>query len=229
MAQLKDSIITGDLRVTGTIYGLLHGGGSSAALTTTANAIAYFSDTAGTFASKPSGNGALYATSTNGALTFGTLPIAQGGTGATSATNARTNLGLGTLATKSSIADHSYTYPTGATSRTADVALNTTTVNSITAVGTLPELTITSTACDDITAWSAGTMFSAAVNNEVLTFTAGTAPNLSYTARSVGSASGWSAGTLPTKGADTTVATSVKTQPTFTVTTATGNLAHTIS
>jgi hypothetical protein len=39
-------------------------------------------------------NGAFYATSTNGAAQFGTLPIAQGGTGATSASAARTNLSV---------------------------------------------------------------------------------------------------------------------------------------
>ena len=47
-------------------------------------------------------SGALYATSANGAAQFGTLPVAQGGTGATSASSARTNLGLGTAATKDS-------------------------------------------------------------------------------------------------------------------------------
>ena len=55
-------------------------------ITTTANAIAYYTDTAGTFGSKASANGALYATSANGALNWGTLPVAQGGTGATSFT-----------------------------------------------------------------------------------------------------------------------------------------------
>ena len=39
-------------------------------------------------------NGAAYATSANGALTFGALPIAQGGTGSTSASAARTALGV---------------------------------------------------------------------------------------------------------------------------------------
>lgn len=63
--------------------------------------------------------------------------------------------------------------------------------------GTLPSITITSTACDDITAWSAGTAASASVSNGVLIITNGTAPSLSYTAKSVGSASAWSAGTLP--------------------------------
>lgn len=56
---------------------------TKANLTTTANAIAYYTDTAGTFGSKASANGALYATSANGTLTFGTLPAAQGGTGKT--------------------------------------------------------------------------------------------------------------------------------------------------
>lgn len=66
------------------------------------------------------------------------------------------------------------------------VTLNTTKVNSITAVGTLPSCTLPTYT----------------VNNEVLSITAGS----------------FSAGTLPTKGGDTTVATSVKafTQPTFT-------------
>ena len=75
-------------------------GAKYASITTTSNAIAYYTNTAGTFGSKASANGALYATSTNGALQWGTLPIAQGGTGATSAANARTNLGLGTMATE---------------------------------------------------------------------------------------------------------------------------------
>ena len=39
-------------------------------------------------------NGALYATATNGAAQFGTLPVAQGGTGATTSAAARTNLGV---------------------------------------------------------------------------------------------------------------------------------------
>ena len=39
-------------------------------------------------------NGALYATGTNGAAKFGTLPVGQGGTGSTTQAGARTNLGL---------------------------------------------------------------------------------------------------------------------------------------
>lgn len=39
-------------------------------------------------------SGALYATATNGAASFGTLPVAQGGTGSTSAADARTALGV---------------------------------------------------------------------------------------------------------------------------------------
>lgn len=59
---------------------------TKANLTTTANAVAYYTDAAGTFGSKASANGALYATSANGALTFGTLPVGQGGTGNTTGT-----------------------------------------------------------------------------------------------------------------------------------------------
>ena len=42
-------------------------------------------------------SGALFATSTNGAAKFGTLPIAQGGTGATTAAAAKANIGLGNV------------------------------------------------------------------------------------------------------------------------------------
>lgn len=59
---------------------------TAADITTTANAVAYYSNTTGTFASKPSAQGALYATAENGALTFGTLPVAEGGTGVKSFT-----------------------------------------------------------------------------------------------------------------------------------------------
>ena len=56
-------------------------------LTTAANAIAIYSDANGTLSTKSTASGAAYATATNGALTFGTLPVAQGGTGATSLAN----------------------------------------------------------------------------------------------------------------------------------------------
>lgn len=58
-------------------------------LTTAANAIATYSDANGTLSTKSTASGAAYATATNGALTFGTLPVAQGGTGATSIANIR--------------------------------------------------------------------------------------------------------------------------------------------
>ena len=43
-------------------------------------------------------SGALFATTSGGAASFGTLPIAQGGTGSTTASAARTAFGLGTAA-----------------------------------------------------------------------------------------------------------------------------------
>lgn len=70
-------------------------GAKYANITTTSNAIAYYTNTTGTFGSKASANGALYATSANGALQWGTLPIAQGGTGKTNAADAWTALGGG--------------------------------------------------------------------------------------------------------------------------------------
>lgn len=57
---------------------------SAAALSTTANDVAYYTDTNGTFGSISSADGALYSTTANGALQWGTLPIAQGGTNKTS-------------------------------------------------------------------------------------------------------------------------------------------------
>ena len=133
----------------------------------------------------------------------------------------------GTISTGTGTANYT---PAGTVSTT----LNTTSVNSITDVGTLPSLTVTSTATSQITSWSAGSVptrasftygkgdVTASFANGVLTITSngtgsaysitgvGAAPSLSYDSVSVGSASGWSAGKLPTKGSATTVATSVK-------------------
>ena len=85
--------------------------------------------------------------------------------------------------------------------------LVTTTVPNVTNKGTVPSLTITSTACDDITGWTTNTPTSASVSGGILTISIGTAADLDYTARSVGSASGWNAGTTPTLGTAITVAT----------------------
>lgn len=69
----------------------------AANLTTTTNAVAYYTNTTGTFGSKASANGALYATATNGTLQWGTLPVAQGGTGCTSIDDLKTALGVASL------------------------------------------------------------------------------------------------------------------------------------
>lgn len=69
-----------------TSYGGVAAKATKANISTVANAIAYYSDANGTFAYKGSANGALYATSSNGALNWGTLPVGQGGTGLTSFT-----------------------------------------------------------------------------------------------------------------------------------------------
>ena len=60
-----------------------------------ANALIRMSS-AGTFWYTASANGAVYATSANGAITFGTLPVAQGGTGKTTFTSGQALIGNGT-------------------------------------------------------------------------------------------------------------------------------------
>lgn len=51
----------------------------------------------------PTANGALYATTTNGAAKFGTLPIAQGGTGTTTLAGIKSLLGLGSVASENTL------------------------------------------------------------------------------------------------------------------------------
>lgn len=72
---------------------------TAANITTTTNGVAYYTNTTGTFGNRASANGALYATSANGALQWGTLPIAQGGTSMTSNPSLLVNLGSTSAAT----------------------------------------------------------------------------------------------------------------------------------
>lgn len=65
-------------------------GGTGTSTVFTTNSVIY--QGASGYQGKTTASGALYATSTNGTLAFGTLPIAQGGTGATTASAARTAL-----------------------------------------------------------------------------------------------------------------------------------------
>ena len=114
MAQLKDSLITGDLRVTGTIYGnanlvSLNASGTGLGtngqiLTSTGTGLAWSSGV--TPASHTHGNitndgkigsdtnKAAY-TTTGGLLTAGTLPVAAGGTGTTTFTSGELLIGNG--------------------------------------------------------------------------------------------------------------------------------------
>ena len=71
----------------------LANGGTGTGLSRTSNAIIRFSGSGNYFSQTPTKSGAMYATSDNGAPSFGTLPIAHGGTGATSASAALANLG----------------------------------------------------------------------------------------------------------------------------------------
>lgn len=68
-------------------------GGTGTSLAKTNNAIIRFSGSGNYFSKTATGNGAFYATASNGSPKFGTLPVAQGGTGATTPEDALTNLG----------------------------------------------------------------------------------------------------------------------------------------
>lgn len=76
-----------------TVIGTAYGGTGQDLSAAPANAIVRTSS-AGTLWYTASAKGAVYATSANGAITFGTLPIAEGGTGSTTAAGARTALGI---------------------------------------------------------------------------------------------------------------------------------------
>jgi len=68
--------------------------GGTGSTTFTSNAILTGNGTSAVVA-KATANGAAYATSANGELTFGTLPVAQGGTGQVSLQATRNAMGLG--------------------------------------------------------------------------------------------------------------------------------------
>ena len=131
-------------------------------------------------------------------------------------------------AINSEIANHTHTVshtPAGTVSTpTITVTPNTTTVNSITAVGTLPSLTYTNGTASKITAWSAGSApsltYQAVEADNITSWSAGsgslqetvsssgpnrtvslthvhTAPQLSYTAVAADNITAWSAGSVP--------------------------------
>ena len=129
-----------------------------------------------------------------------------------------------------SLKTHTHTVshtPAGTVSTpTITVTPNTTTVNSITAVGSLPSLTYSEVKPSKITAWSAGSLTGSVSSspNRTVTLTL-TKPSLTYEEVSADNITAWSAGSLPTKGSNTTVVTGIKsatsTQPTFSGTAAT--------
>lgn len=94
MAQLKDSLITGDLRVTGTIYGNT----TSATKLQNARTIAISGGATGTATSfDGSGNITIPVTGLDmNKANAGTLPVGRGGTGATTFTSGNVLVGAGT-------------------------------------------------------------------------------------------------------------------------------------
>ena len=167
-------------------------------------------------------NGTVNGNATN---VTGTVAVANGGTGASTAANARTNLGLGALATKSS-ASASYT-PAGTVSQptftgtaaTISVSGSTSGVavakHTYTPAGTVSKPTITVTpstaSVGSASGWSAGSAPTYTATKGVLTMTTGSVPSLTVTSTTVA----------------TGISSASSSQPTFTGTAA--DLTHTVT
>lgn len=114
------------------------------------------------------------------------------------------------------IADHSYT-PAGSVTVTPTVTVNTTTVNSITAVGTLPSHGADTFSKGTLPSFTRGTFSQGTLPSHAAdtfskgtlpsftrgTFSAGTLPSLSMSVTNEVLSFTWSAGTLPSHAADT--------------------------
>ena len=116
----------------------------------------------------------------------------------TAASHKHTFTGTGTLIKATfngteQTASVSYTPAGSVSTPTITVTPNTTTVNSITAVGTLPSLSYTADTASKITAWSAGSVpsltYSEVEASKITDWSAGTAPSLTFTQGSLPSAS----------------------------------------
>lgn len=101
MAQLRDTVVSGSLRATDTLYGTT-AQFQILRIPTTSNGTVYGAGTSGQVL-KTNGTSVYWAADDNTtALTSmsGTLAVNHGGTGSTTADGARTNLGLGSMATE---------------------------------------------------------------------------------------------------------------------------------
>lgn len=105
----KDSLAASDIpnlaasKITSGTLGVARGGTGKASHTVN-SILTGGTTTTGALQDVATASGALYATSANGAASFGTLPIAQGGTGKTTAADAWDALGGGSIGKKDSLA-----------------------------------------------------------------------------------------------------------------------------
>lgn len=120
------------------------------------------------------------------------------------------------------IANHTLTYATGAITQSKNVTTSTTSIYQITGVGSLPTLG-TAFTIPNITKKTV--VVSATVSDEVLTISTGDSVTTG-TAFTVPNVTG--VGSLPTR-SQVTVATGISQQPTFTLTTTTTTLSHSIT
>lgn len=167
-------------------------GGSAASLTTS------------TYTITPFGSGGTNPSLTTSTYTINNPTVTSGSAASLTTSTYTINNPTVTGGSAASLTTSTYTInnPTITAGSSASLTTSTYTIPNITSVGSAPTLG-TAIPADDITSWSAGTMFTATVSGEVLTFTAGTAPTLSYTAKSIPNVT--SVGSAPTLGTAFTI------------------------
>ena len=191
MAQLKDTVVTGNLNVTNEI--LTNSIQASVVKAPTASCLT--TDTTFTQGTLPTIGTAIPADDIT-SWSAGTLPSLS--------YTSRSIPNVTSVGTAPSLVTKDTTiYPVTSTTTTATkVVTKTWTIPNVTAVGTTPTLG-TEIPADDITSWDAGSLPTATYSAGILTFAAGTLPSLSYTAKSIPNVT--AVGTTPTLGTAITV------------------------